>query len=465
MEGAQEIFNLYRIQVLTAGDDHVLLPVHQIDEAILILTGHIAGEEPAVLQDFGSGLGILIVAGHDAVALDNQLAHVALGHILATLIHDAGLPAKAGLADGTHLMDVLHAQMDTAGADGLGQAIVGIILMMREDLQPPLNQAGGHRLCAYMHQPPLIQAVLAQVNPGIDGIQQILGPRHQQPDDGALLFGHRPQNPLGLDATQQHGLGAGNQGSEPVHLGTGMVQGRNAKEHIVAGLTMVGLLGQAGANQGLMLMQNCLGEARGAGGEINRGIIILIQCHRRCAGGAEGHELHAVLGIGRAALAHIEQGLNGGNIIGNGIHPADKLRAEHQHIHVRQLQTILNLVAAVAEVHGHSDAAGFQDTEINGQPLDAVHQQNGHLGSLLQTAAQQQIGKAVGPAVEILPAQLPAIGGILAGAFDQVKIPPGHGLVPLFRGVDFYQAALLAVKPGITFKKICDYHVFTTLYK
>ena len=68
-------------------------------------------------------------------------------------------------------MDILHTQMDTAGSDGFGQAIVGVVLMVGEDGLSPGDEAGGNGLGTDVHQPPLIQTVLVQVNTtGIDGI-------------------------------------------------------------------------------------------------------------------------------------------------------------------------------------------------------------------------------------------------------------------------------------------------------
>ena len=74
-------------------------------------------------------------------------------------------------------------------------------------------------------------------------------------------------------------------------------------------------------------------------------------------------------------------------------------------------------------------------------------------------AGQEQVGESVGPAVKILPAQLPAVGGIGGGCFDQVKIPPGNGLVPLLRGAQLHQGAFAAVEPCILFQKVRNDHI------
>ena len=58
-------------------------------------------------------------------------------------VHDLYRPTVAGDADSAHLTDVVHAQMHCTGADGLGQTVVGIVLLVREIFQPALDQALG----------------------------------------------------------------------------------------------------------------------------------------------------------------------------------------------------------------------------------------------------------------------------------------------------------------------------------
>ena len=45
---ADEILNLYRIEVLAAADNYVFLAVNQIIEAVLILHRHVSGKKPAI---------------------------------------------------------------------------------------------------------------------------------------------------------------------------------------------------------------------------------------------------------------------------------------------------------------------------------------------------------------------------------------------------------------------------------
>ena len=55
------------------------------------------------------------------------------------LVDDLAFPHVAGLSDGAYLVDILNAEVYAAGAEGLGQAVVGVVLMIREVVQPVLD--------------------------------------------------------------------------------------------------------------------------------------------------------------------------------------------------------------------------------------------------------------------------------------------------------------------------------------
>ncbi len=133
--------------------------------------------------------------------MNDQFAHITLGDLPALLVYDLCFPVIARLSNGSHFMYIFHAQMHTARPDGLAQPIIGIVLMVRKMLLPTLNQTGRHGLCPDMHQPPLLQQIMFHLHlAGVDGIQKILCPGHQQPHDGTFLLRHRPQDPLRLHA-------------------------------------------------------------------------------------------------------------------------------------------------------------------------------------------------------------------------------------------------------------------------
>ena len=59
---SEEVLYLNGVEILAAADDNVLFAVNEVDEAVLVLLSHISGEEPAVLEGFGSSLFVAVVA-------------------------------------------------------------------------------------------------------------------------------------------------------------------------------------------------------------------------------------------------------------------------------------------------------------------------------------------------------------------------------------------------------------------
>ncbi|MPN57034.1 hypothetical protein SDC9_204728 [bioreactor metagenome] len=106
-----------------------------------------------------------------------------------------------------------------------------------------------------MHQPPFVEVVAAEVYfSAVRRVKQILSPGDEQPDDGTFLFRNGAQYPLGLYAAEQHGAAAGNEASEPVHLGSGMVKRRYAEKYVVARLAVVLLFADAGGDKRPVIM-------------------------------------------------------------------------------------------------------------------------------------------------------------------------------------------------------------------
>ena len=76
--------------VLAARDDHVLHPVDDVEEALLVTTCHVAGTEPAVLERLGRSLLVAEVALQHLLATNHYLADDtgrALDHVLVDHLH------------------------------------------------------------------------------------------------------------------------------------------------------------------------------------------------------------------------------------------------------------------------------------------------------------------------------------------------------------------------------------------
>ncbi len=153
--GTQKIFDLHGVNVFAAGDDDIFFAVDQIDESVFVALCHVAGVEPALLDDFPCGVVVLVVALHDARAANDKLADFIFGQALAFGVDDVSLPEVSGLADGAYLVDVLDAKVNAAGADGFGETVVGVILMVGKVLLPALDERRGHGLGADVHETPL----------------------------------------------------------------------------------------------------------------------------------------------------------------------------------------------------------------------------------------------------------------------------------------------------------------------
>ena len=70
---------------------------------------------------------------------------------------------------------------------------------------PVLDQAWGDRLGTDVHQAPLGERVIVQVDPAcVNGNENVVGPGDQQPGNGALLFGNGLKYPFGLDTVEQN---------------------------------------------------------------------------------------------------------------------------------------------------------------------------------------------------------------------------------------------------------------------
>ena len=185
--GGEKVLDLHGVEVLAAHHDDVFLAVDQPVEAVLVLARHVAGVQPAVDEGLGRGRGVLVVALHEAGALDAELADLAGRDLGAILAHDPAAPAVTGHADRAHVVDVLQAEVHAARTDGFAQTVVRVVLVIREILLPTVNQTLRNRLCADVHQPPLRKLVVLQMDSAIvQCLQNVQCPRHQQPDNGAV---------------------------------------------------------------------------------------------------------------------------------------------------------------------------------------------------------------------------------------------------------------------------------------
>ena len=117
-----------------------------------------------------------------------------------------------------------------------------------------------------MHESPLIQLIILQRDiAAVDRVQNVLCPGNEQPDYCAVLLGNSVQNDFGRGAAKKDCLSAGDQGTEPVHLCSRVVEGRDAEEGVILLLAVVFLLHDGGVSNAAVFVQDCLGESCSTG--------------------------------------------------------------------------------------------------------------------------------------------------------------------------------------------------------
>ena len=118
----QHLLDLDRVDVLAAGDDHVLLAVDERQIAVLAELAQVASEEPAVPDCVAGRVFHLPIADEDVVAADDELADLTSRKVLTELVGDPEVDQQRRLPHGpSSVDDVLHRKPGASGA-GLGHA-------------------------------------------------------------------------------------------------------------------------------------------------------------------------------------------------------------------------------------------------------------------------------------------------------------------------------------------------------
>ena len=89
-------FNLTRIHVKSAANNHIFHTVHDIKEAVFVLLAHIARMEPATPHAFFRGLRAFVIALHHIVPANTNLAFFTHRQFIHILIHHHQLDPPNG---------------------------------------------------------------------------------------------------------------------------------------------------------------------------------------------------------------------------------------------------------------------------------------------------------------------------------------------------------------------------------
>ncbi len=137
--------------------------------------------------------------------------------------------------------------------------------------------------------------------------------------------------------------------------------------------------------------------------------------------------------------------------VGTDAHDAfGEFGAEHEGARIGKVNAVSDLFGRVAEVHGHGEGAGLEDAEVDGKPLETVHEQDTDFVAALDAAGHEQIGETVGAGIKFAPCYLAAV--FLAGhSLDQRKLLPCYFLFRAIGGIDLDQCDLVGIEARVTF--------------
>ena len=249
-----------------------------------------------------------------------------------------------------------------------------------------------------------------------------------------------------------------------MHLRARVVEGRDAEEAVVLRLAVVVLLHAAGVHEAAVAQDDGLGEARRAGAEVDRRVVVVREGDGGRAGRTVAREAAIRLREGGAVVAHVEARAHARHAVDDLLDAARELRAEDEDVRVREFEAVLDLVRRVAEVERHGQTARPQRAEVDRQPLQAVHQQDGDLVALLVAAAQEEVREAVRLLLELGPGDL-AAERLDRARFDQRVFPPRRVAVLQFLRIDLHQRDVVRPFPCIARQDFCDLHgLYSTTY-
>ena len=118
----QEVIDFLGINIFPAADDHVFHPVHNENIPVRVLHAHVSGMQIPVDDGFGGFLGLVVIAFHDIIALDDDFTAFSRGHFLAVFIHNQDFLAGQGQADGADFANP-HSGIDGGNAGAFRESV------------------------------------------------------------------------------------------------------------------------------------------------------------------------------------------------------------------------------------------------------------------------------------------------------------------------------------------------------
>ena len=210
--------HLGRENVLSAGDDHVLHPVHEEQVAAVVEVAGVAGAIPAVPEDLGGSLGLVPVLAHEVAGPGPDLPRRPPGNLVAVGVpdrqRDPGHSPARRLQPGA-AQAVVPAAEEGQQRRGLGHPVALGDVEVGVQAQQPVQQGRGHGRGAVGQPLEGGQALGGEV--GMAEHQGDHGRHHQGLGDGVAL--DQVDDRAGVEQRDEHRQPA--RGRDAQHPGHG----------------------------------------------------------------------------------------------------------------------------------------------------------------------------------------------------------------------------------------------------
>ena len=121
--GVDPVFNFGRIDVKSAGDDHVVAPAEMVVIPVGVPLADVTGIKPTIANPLRRRVGPAKVAFHHVRATGDDFARFVNTQLFTTLIDDLHLDARHGAADAAHRGFSFGGLNQGDHRRGLGQAV------------------------------------------------------------------------------------------------------------------------------------------------------------------------------------------------------------------------------------------------------------------------------------------------------------------------------------------------------
>ena len=426
--GLQRVLDLFGIDLLAPAVDARRATAQEIDRAVLLDGGQVAGERPSPALGLDERprrlLGVVVVADRDAPGLGQapDLARSGLHPLERIVEHGVGLvDGEAPALRGPALVAGLRGA-EAVEDHHVGQQLPELLLDGRRERRPAgadteerrcvpapgvggegVGERTGHGVADDRHAVDLL---------ALDQVPRVLGvhPRAVEQHRPLGLEQCAPGDPL---AGAVHERWDDQEG--PLGGRTGILGKLIGRLHRIERVPAAAEHGEEGV---VVAPHHALGHPRGAARVDD--VAIVVGPGPEVALGGRGGQSRLVL------VADLERGT---------VERRVELGAVHEGDQVGVLEEVAELVFDVAEVHVHGRRPQLHGGDVRLHPLGAVVGVDADVAARADALLGQVVGQAVGPLLELSVGQPPlaghqalAVGDGVGHQLEQVGHVPGHGL-------------------------------------